>query len=283
MLKLTDLKGVVVPLRTPLLKSNNKIGIDRNGVFSLVKFVIEGGVNILFPSGNADEGRFLDFETWSDLIMAVVNARNSLAGSVPVLAGMLRANEHEIVKFAKKGEELGADGFVLGPMYNIKGPLSAINALASTSKLPIILYNSPSTHNDTDLPFDIIMQAKNKYPDQILGLKESSTEFNRFKESLKLQSPTFRVFQGNTAFDIESLKLGALGIVPSEANNDPKLFSEIYKNFYTNESEKLNSQLENLLNKIAQIRSETGKNNLEIGKIDLVNKGIIKSSMLYTN
>ncbi len=278
------LHGVVVPLITPLEKRQDKLFVDQESLGTLTRFVIQSGVDILFPAGNAGDGRLLTTDDYNLVLQKAVETRNIHAPNVPVVAGVLRDNIADIVIFSKIAETAKVNALVLAPLYGTGDPLTKVKYILETTKLPVILYDNPDFTNGVSLTPDFVQQIIDLGQGRVIGIKVSSKDPAIFLGMMKLKSNFFKVLQGTTAFAANSLKHGADGIVPVEANILPGLFSQLYQEFRRpnkGDYKAINLRLQELLKTNANNKQITGKTTMELIKDALTKGGVIKFSYTY--
>jgi 4-hydroxy-tetrahydrodipicolinate synthase len=279
-LKIQKVLGVITPLVSSWDSNSNADLEDlEKEVYSILPYV-----NGLFPAGNAGEGTVIDLDNWSSIVKTVIKVRDQSNYKVPVYAGIIKNNEKDISSFSSKAEKLQVDAIIIAPMCG-KTPYEILETAINSTNLPIILYNNPSMHSDLELPLDFIKTAKNKFPERIIGIKSSTKDFELFKKILKLKTNTFKVFQGNTANAVESLKLGADGVVPAESCINPGIFKNLYNNRHNGDSKLFKTSLIELNNVFAEInlkKSNLNIKTMEAIKTILVERKIFKSSRMYS-
>src|SRR6266581_3358186 len=116
--------------------------IDEKRTRALVDFLIEGGIDGLFPLGTSGEFALLDREERRTVIRVVVDQTN---GRVPVLAGVSDPSLENVLAFAKDAEDAGADAIVATPPYYFTtgddGLFNHFETIARKSELPLVVYN----------------------------------------------------------------------------------------------------------------------------------------------
>src|SRR5881396_2650547 len=187
------LEGIVAPMATALAPDGR---IDEKRTRILVDFLIDGGIDALFPLGTSGEFALLNDEERRTVIRTVVDQTN---GRVPVLAGVSDTSLANVVAHAKDAKDSGADAVVsTPPYYYTTGEEELVDhfeTIASKSDLPLFVYNIPEwTH--LYVPPRVIQLLAEKQV--IVGMKY--TEYNllnllRFIKLLaigsrSLQAPT---------------------------------------------------------------------------------------------
>jgi len=143
MVDITDLKGIVVPIITPLTEDER---VDEKGLRKLIGHVLGGGVHGIFVMGTSGEFARLDLSEWK---AAVEVAINEVRRRVPVYVGISDAGYRLVKKKADLAQSMNADVVVATPPYYFpvrQGEIYTFyKELASNISSPLMLYNIPST------------------------------------------------------------------------------------------------------------------------------------------
>lgn len=230
------LKGVIVPLLTPFREDYS---LDEERLSYLVEHVISGGVAAIFVLGSCGEFPALDDEEKGYLVKL---AARYIRGRVPLLAGVGEASTKRSLSLAERLLNAGAEIIVaLSPFYyqyTQKELYQHFVTIAKTLKMPVIIYNNPSTtkHSISLDCFKKLLETQN-----IIGLKESSGDMVVFQRYLFIARtrPDFLVYQGAEPLAALSLIQGADGAVLGLANVAPLLCTDLYKAAQNGELEKL--------------------------------------------
>ena len=220
------LEGIVAPMASALTAEER---IDEKRTRSLVDFLIEGGIDALFPLGTSGEFALLDREERRTVIRVVVDQIN---GRVPVLAGVSDPSLENVLAFAKDAEDAGADAIVATPPYYFTtsddGLFDYFEAIAGKSGLPLVVYNIPEwTH--LFVPPDVIQRLAEKR--LIVGMKYTEYNFLNLLRFLRVAGDRISIFTGSDAMTFTNLEFGGSGGVIGVANVAPKLASAIFDEF----------------------------------------------------
>lgn len=228
MLKIEDLKGVIPPIVTPVDKDEN---VDEKGLRDVIDYVLEGGVHGVFVLGSNGEFYALDEENQKRAIEITVEQVNH---RVPVYAGIGEITTKACIKAAKVIEEAGADAItILTPMFikpNEGEMFRHFEAIANSTKLPILLYNNP---DKTTNNISVSLLEKLARIDNIIGIKNTSLDFAQTIEYIRVTKDieNFRVLSGSDFYIYATLAYGGAGCVAGTANVAPKLVVEIYEKY----------------------------------------------------
>jgi len=225
--------GVVVPMITPLTKNkagNTCLKIDTEAVSRIMKVFAENDISPLIL-GTTGESSSIGCAESLVFIRTAVEIRQS---NQMVYAGLVGNNVAELHERAKLYADAGVDAVVSTlPSYYILTPQQMENyylRLADATPCPVLIYNIKAT-TQMSIPLEVI-ERLSQHPN-IAGLKDSE----RDEERLKLLTDRYRYradfsfFCGWGAKSLESLQLGADGIVPSTGNVVPELYKTMIDAF----------------------------------------------------
>lgn len=191
---------------------------------------IAAGVNGVFCLGTNGEAYILSEEEKIRVISTVVEAAD---GRVPVYAGTGMPGTNETIRLSRKAKELGADVLsVISPYFAAISQEEIYDhyaELASAVDLPIVMYNMPARTGNNINPDTVARLSK---VDGILGVKDSSGNFDNMKQYIELTDPeTFNVLSGNDALILWNLLAGGAGGITAVANIYPEVMVSIYQHF----------------------------------------------------
>lgn len=160
-------------------------------------------------------------ETWSltkqERVRLFELAVETVAGSVPVIAGIGSILTQDAIDLGCAAKELGAAGAMVQPPYyclpNDAEVAEHYRRISDGIELPILLYNTPG-RTSVDLTADLLEQIiQNEY---VVAIKESSAEFLRVQRLLTKFSDAIQVMTGHSADRaVPSVLMGAKGWVSS--------------------------------------------------------------------
>lgn len=191
----------------------------------LIEFQIAGGTRALIVLGTTGEASSITDDERSEIIRFCVRETD---GRIPVIVGA-GSNSTEIAKLrAVEAEFLGADGLlVVTPYYNKcnqEGLIAHYKAIASSTKLPIILYNVPSRTGVNIQPDTVRKLAE---VENIVGIKEASGNMAQIEELIRTLPTDFAVYSGDDSLTLPLMTLGAKGVISVTANCYPDLVSDL--------------------------------------------------------
>jgi len=252
------LKGVVVPMVTPL-KKENKYEIDDVALEKLCNFLISKGIDGLFPCGTTGEGFLLPKKTRKELASLVVQR---VRGKVPVVIQTGCIDTESTVELTKHAREIGADGVaVISPYFyhydfeNLKQHY--VTVAKSVSGFPVYVYNNPNRTGNDITPE--LLGAIIKEADNVVGIKHSHFDLRRLPAYLEVLGGSRVFLIGEDRLIFPSYMLGASGCVAGNANAFPEPFVRLYNAFLNKDYVEAKKQ-QDLITKIAS----TLKNGLHL-------------------
>lgn len=213
--------GVLCPIVTPLDGGE----VDEESLASLTEFILDGGVDGLFPCGTTGEFASLAPEQRSRVIGAVAEA----AGDAPVIAGAAGTSVPETLQRIEEAEAAGANAAaIVGPYFHTAndpaGTERFFEEIADESALPLYLYNIPMYVGDGIDAETVGALAEH---DAVRGMKDTSGDLSYFL-SVDRQTPEeFVLFQGFDTLLVPALRMGSNGGVHALGNVIPEVFAEL--------------------------------------------------------
>lgn len=212
-----QMEGVLVPIVTPMDANGN---VNAEALTQLVKHFVECGVAGIVACGTTGEYYALT-ETERELVLkTVVQAAGS---NVCTIAGINALSTEQSIKYAKQAQELGYDGLMLAaPPYSLPeqdGIIAHFKTVAAKTSMPIIMYDFPSRVG-VQIAVETVVELA-KVPN-IVGIKESSGDFNRGLALLQMNIPDFEIISGSDDMAADFLFWGAKGWISGGANVFPK-------------------------------------------------------------
>lgn len=215
--------GIITPMVTPF-KENEEIDWDL--LDQHVDFLIAKGVHCLAPTGSTGEFESMSFDEVVSVYHAVVK---KAAGRVPIIGGMGGRSTREAIAMAREAENAGLDGLLVLPPYyygfNQEEIITYYRQVADSTNLLIMLYNNPGKTKVDVLPW---MVAKLSEVPNIRYIKESSGDMRRIKEVIELSQGKIVVIGGWDSIFLESLLMGAVGMVSGTSNVAPEALVRLY-------------------------------------------------------
>jgi len=220
-------QGVVVPMITPLTK---ELKIDIVALNKIMATFAENNISPLVLGTTGESASVSKIES-AIFIKVAVKAKQSHQA---IYVGLVENNVSEACNKAKLYARLGADVIVSTlPSYYTLTPRQMEEfylQLAEESPCPVMMYNIKST-TQMSIPLETI-EKLSKHPN-IAGLKDSERDLQRLENLIHTYSDRsdFSFFCGWGVKGLQSLQMGADGIVPSTGNIVPEMYGKLYDAF----------------------------------------------------
>jgi 4-hydroxy-tetrahydrodipicolinate synthase len=222
MAKLATIEGCLTALVTPF--RDGKVDFDR--LVKLIDWQIEQGVDGIVAVGTTGESATLDAEEHIAVVAATVKA---VRGRVPVVAGAGGNATTEALELTRASEAVGADALLhVTPYYNRpnqEGLFRHFEAIAKSTKLPIILYNVP-TRTSCDLLTETVVRLADL--DNVVGIKDATGNLVRGSELIARVGDRLVVLSGDDGTAFPLYALGARGVISVVANVAPRAMSDMW-------------------------------------------------------
>lgn len=219
--------GIITPVLTALDEHEN---FNKKAYQEFINHLIDSGVHGIFSLGTNGEFYAFSFKEKIAIIEAAVEAVN---GRVPLYAGTGCVTTKETVELTKEVSKIGGVDClsVISPYFTaIKQPdlIRHYSAVAECTDLPILLYNIPArTGNNIDYK---TVKELAKF-DNIIGIKDSSGNFDNTLKYIENTDPRLSVLAGSDSLILWTLKAGGAGAISGCSNVFPKLMASIYDLF----------------------------------------------------
>ena len=220
------LKGSFVALVTPMFEDGV---IDYDSLEHLINWHIENGTSGIVSVGTTGESSTLSVQEHLDVIRYTVKISDN---RIPVIAGSGGNSTQEAIDLTLESKNLGADASLLvTPYYNKptqEGLVLHYLAIANKVNIPQILYNVPSRTACDLQPQSTKILSEH---DNIIGIKEALDDMSRIKHLVELtkEIKNFSILSGDDPTFLDSMQLGASGVISVAANIIPKSISTICK------------------------------------------------------
>jgi 4-hydroxy-tetrahydrodipicolinate synthase len=222
MAKLATIEGCLTALVTPFRDGK----VDEGVLGKLVDWQIEQGVDGIVAVGTTGESATLDVDEHIAVIAATVKAAR---GRVPVIAGAGGNATREAVELSRAAEAAGADALLhVTPYYNRPsqdGLFRHFEAIAKSTKLPIILYNVP-TRTACDLLTETVVRLA-ELPN-VIGIKDATGNLVRGSELIARVGDRLTVLSGDDGTAFPLYALGARGVISVVSNVAPRAMSDMW-------------------------------------------------------
>jgi 4-hydroxy-tetrahydrodipicolinate synthase len=251
-----QIEGVIVPLVTPY---------NLQDLPHLIDHVINGGISNIFILGTTGEALKLKQKQKIEIIE---KASIHISKRVNLLVGISSFSLEDTFELMKISHDLKATS-VIAPLV-LGDAKNTIEALLQKPYGNIILYNNPKITKERSIRLDDIKPFASEK--RVLGIKDSSNDFTYLNDLIKIKKDHFKIYFGGENLK-EAFTRKIDGIVPGDANVDPKLFTLLWKM-------REKGPWDNLKNLKKEISLEN-ENYLQALKSVLKKRNLISSSLLF--
>jgi len=204
--------AIVTPFR------NGKL--DEDAFARLIELQIRGGVEGIVPVGTTGESPTLSFDEHLYVIELAVKCS---ARKIKVIAGTGGNSTSEAIYLTREAEKVGADASLqVTPYYNKptqEGLFRHFEAVARSTKLPIILYNIPGRCG-VEIAIDTVERLA-KSVRNIVGIKEAGGNPDRVSQLRARLGPRFVILSGDDSLTLPFMSVGAQGVISVASNVIP--------------------------------------------------------------
>ncbi|HKK45028.1 MAG TPA: dihydrodipicolinate synthase family protein [Balneolaceae bacterium] len=172
---------------------------------------IEAGIHGIVIGGSLGEASTLTNEEKLTLLDSTLEIAEN---KIPVIVNIAESSTEDAIRTATQAEENGADGLMMLPpmMYKAddRETVSFIKAVATSTNLPIMLYNNPV---DYGIEITLDMLGKLKEHKNIQAIKESTRDLTNITRIINRFGDRFNLLCGVDTLAPEALVMGAKGWV----------------------------------------------------------------------
>lgn len=219
-------RGTGVAIITPF---KNDQSIDFAALGRVVNHVIGGGVNYLVVLGTTGESVTLTKEEKKAVISYVTEVTDN---RVPLILGIGGNNTQEVINTVRHANLNGVDAILsVAPSYNKpnqRGLFQHFKAIATSSPIPVILYNVPG-RTCSNISSETCVELANEC-ENIIGVKEASGDIAQIMRIIRSKPDNFGVISGDDMMTLPIIAAGGSGVISVLANAFPAATSELVTN-----------------------------------------------------
>ena len=208
----------VFPAISTQFNADGSINYESNA--RMLEDLINDGIDGIIALGTIGENASLSPQEKRDFIKHTVETVN---GRIIVISGCTENTAQLAAQYAQDVEILGVDGLMLLPAMVYRGTdrevIAHYQTVARATKLPIMIYNNPVSYGvDINLEMTAILAQE----ENIVAIKESTTDTRRLTELQSRFGDRFSILCGVDDIALESILLGATGWISGLTNVFPR-------------------------------------------------------------
>ena len=203
-----DFGRLLTAMVTPF---NNNGEVDFGQAKKLAKALLDSGSDGVVVSGSTGESATL---TVAEKLKLFAEVKSAIGQQGIVIAGTGTYSTRDSIELTKEAEKIGVDGCLLVvPYYNKpvqEGIYQHFKTIAEATRLPCILYNVPS-RTVANMALETVMRLCKI--DNIIGLKESSANYEQIAGIIEATGKDFMVYSGNDSDTLPIMSMGGYGAI----------------------------------------------------------------------
>ena len=215
--------GIIAAMSTPFFEDET---LNEEELRHQVDRLIGAGVHGIFALGINGENYAMDFAEKVRVMEIVIDQAKH---RVPVYVGTGCVTTKETVALTRKAAELKADcASVVSPWFAANtqdGLYRHYKAVAEAAQIPVLIYNMPAR---TGVNVHYTTMQKLGQIENIVGIKDSSGNFDNMQRYLEIPDRNFSVLSGNDSLILPCLLCGGQGGISGISNVLPERMVAIY-------------------------------------------------------
>jgi 4-hydroxy-tetrahydrodipicolinate synthase len=188
---------------------------------------LEAGVAGIILGGTLGEASTLTADEKNTLVRFAVE---KVAGQIPVILNIAEGSTQEAIKVAQNAQALGASGLMLLPPMRYKSDhretVTYFKTVGASTQLPIMIYNNPVDYK-VEVTLDMFAELVDN--ENINAVKESTRDVSNVTRMINRFGKRFQILCGVDTLALESLLVGADGLVAGLVCAFPKETVAIYR------------------------------------------------------
>jgi 4-hydroxy-tetrahydrodipicolinate synthase len=227
------LTGVLSPVVTPF---HEDLSVDRERLISHCRWLLSQDCGLALFGTNS-EANSQSIEERMELLEAVVASGLDPARMMPgtgccALPDTVRLSSHAVGQ--------GCAGVLMLPPFYYKGVsddglyayFAEVIERVGDDRLRIYLYHIPPVAQ-VPISLALIEHLLKAYPGTVVGIKDSSGDWNNTRAMIDAFGDSFDVFAGSETFLLANMRAGGAGCISATANVNPGPIADLARNWET--------------------------------------------------
>ena len=238
------LSGVLCPVVTPF---HNDLRPNPDALIRQCQWLLTQNVG-LAVFGTTSEANSMSVGEKIELLDRLVDA-----GIDPdrIMAGTGCSAFTDTVELTRRAVESGCAGCLMLPPFYYKdvsddglyASYAEVIERVGNDKLRIYLYHIPPIAQ-VGLSIDLIVRLVTTYPNTVVGIKDSSGDWENTRAILERSWDYFRVFAGSERFLLRNMQHGGAGCISATANVQPAAIDQLFVAWRSDEAVELQQELD---------------------------------------
>ncbi len=222
------LSGVLCPVVTPFSEG---LGPNPDSLVRQCRWLLSQNLG-LAPFGTTSEGNSLSVEEKVELLDYLADTGIDPGKMMP---GTGCSALSDTVKLTQHAVASGCAGCLMLPPFYYKdvsddglfASYAEVIERVGDENLHIYLYHIPPIAQ-VGLSIDLIERLVTTYPNTVVGIKDSSGDWENTRAILERKWDDFRVFAGSEKFLLRNMQHGGAGCISATANMNPAAIDRLY-------------------------------------------------------
>ena len=238
--------GVLSPVVTPF---NDDLSVDPDRLISQCQWLLSQNVGLALFGTNSEANSMSVGEKMlllDRLIEGGIDPGRMMPGTgCCALTDTVQLTSHAV--------KLGCSGSLMLPPFYYKGvsddglfrSYAEIIERVGSSALRIYLYHIPPIAQ-VGISLDLIERLIKAYPNNVVGVKDSSGDWGNTESMLQRGWDDFRVFCGSESFLLQTMQQGGAGCISATANINPAAIHELFVDWQSADADSLQQGLDTI-------------------------------------
>jgi 4-hydroxy-tetrahydrodipicolinate synthase len=235
--------GVLVPVLTPFTAKGEP---DAGRFIAFCRWLLDQGADGLAIFGTTSEANSMSAGERMELLDKLIAAGIPAAKLMP---GTGACSVTEAATLIRHAVGHGVGGVLMLPPFYYKGMddeglfafFAGIIDRVGSSALRMFLYHIPP-QTVLGLSLDLVGRLIKAYPNTVVGLKDSSGDWNNTAALLD-RFPGFAIFPGSEVFLLDGLRKGGAGCITATGNVNVPGIRKVYENWKTSQADALQAAI----------------------------------------
>lgn len=230
-----QITGSIAPVMTPFHANGD---VDNASLTNLIRWQLASGSHGISIGGSTGEP---SSQSIAERASAIQLAARVIDDRVPFVPGTGTAKLAETLELTSLAQDAGADAALIITPYYARPTQEALYVWYKTvaeefPNLPIIIYNVPS-RTAVDIAPETVARLFRDI-DNIVGIKETTKDFEHFSRVMQLCGPDLLVWSGIELLCLPLLALGGVGYISATSNIAPVAHAQMYEAWVAGEVER---------------------------------------------
>jgi len=240
------MSGVLCPVITPF---NEDLSPDAGRLIRQCRWLLSQNVG-LAVFGTNSEANSLSIAEKIMLLERLVEAGIDPTRMMPGTGCCALPDTVELTQHAVK---LGCAGTLMLPPFYYKdvsddglfASFAEVIERVGSASLRVYLYHIPPV-SQVGISLDLIERLIRAYPDTVVGIKDSSGDWDNTSAMLERRWDDFRVFAGAETFLLPNMRGGGAGCISATANINPAAMDNLYRKWQSADADTLQQELDEI-------------------------------------